>query len=67
MREYEVLETASFINISGSKFIDEIATREEVYGSDSEFESYKLVDHNIVEIFDNVFNLLKLKKLRIPL
>jgi len=66
IREYEILEILSFLNLRGEDLIDEIATREEFYGSGSEFDSYKIVDQNIVILFDNDFNLSKIKKLGIP-
>jgi hypothetical protein len=66
MREYEDQITLSFININEAKHIDEIATRPEFYGEGSEFESYKIVDKNIVKLFDTGFDLNKIKKLEIP-
>lgn len=66
MREYEEQVLSSFVNINGSEFIDEIATREEFYGESSEFEIYKIVDHNIIKLFESGFDLNKIKKLEIP-
>ena len=66
IREYESLESVAKINVYDSKFIDEIATREDVYGEESEFESYKIADQNIVNLFENSFDITKIKTLGIP-
>jgi hypothetical protein len=66
MREYETQNIVAAVNVLNSRFIDEIATREEIYGDGSEFEIYKIVDQNIVKLFDARFNLEKIKKLEIP-
>ena len=66
MREYEDQNMVASVNILGSAFIDEIATRQEFYGDGSEFEIYKVVDFNIIKLFDAGFDLSKIKKLEIP-
>lgn len=67
MREYPSYQTYLSINIKSQDKIDEIATRFEVYGDDAEGESFKIVDNNIVKLFENDFNLEKIKSLDIPL
>lgn len=66
MREYEDQIIIASFNILDSRFIDEIATRQEFYGEASEFEAYKIVDQNIIKLFESDFDLTKLKKLDIP-
>jgi hypothetical protein len=67
MREYEKTDSASILNLKGEKYIDEVTSRKEIFGDGSEFESYKIVDHNITSLFDRNFDLTKLKKLEIPI
>ena len=66
MREYEDQIIVATVNVNSSLFVDEIATREEFYGPESEFESYKIVDQNIIKLFESDFNLTKIKKMEIP-
>lgn len=69
MREYPKVQT-TMVNLSNVKEfdkIDEIATRTEIYGAEAESESYKIFDANIVNLFDNRFNMAKIKNLSIPL
>lgn len=46
--------------------IDEIASRENVYGAGAEGQAHRIFDFNITEIVDAGFDLSKLKRLRIP-
>lgn len=66
MREYEDQIIVASVNILDSRFIDEIATKEEFYGEASEFETYKIVDQNIIKLFEAEFDITKLRKLDIP-
>ena len=45
---------------------DELITRRDLLGENSESESYKLVDFNIVKLYENGFNIGKLKSIDIP-
>lgn len=65
-REYPDYTTFITILINEDDLIDEIASRDEIYGADGEDESYKIVDNNIVKLFEADFNLIKLTKLEIP-
>ena len=47
--------------------IDEIAVRPEVYGPLTEGDSYKIWDHNIVQIAEARYDIRKLPNMRIPL
>lgn len=52
--------------IKESDLLDEIASREEIYGSGSEDLSYKIFDANIVELFESGFDISKIRRLKIP-
>lgn len=58
--------TATYINLKNGDTLDEIASRKEIYGDGAEDQSYKIFEHNIVEICDANFDLNKLKKMKIP-
>jgi len=58
--------TAFQIDIKEGDLLDEVASREEVFGTFGENRSYQLFDQNAVEIVENGFDLSKLKKLRVP-
>ena len=47
--------------------IDEIVTRREIYGDDSEEDINKVIEMNIEDIFESRFDLTKIKELRIPI
>lgn len=60
-------QTATIIdNIQGS-MLDDIASRQEIYGDGSEDLSYILFEANIIDIVENDFDEGKLKKLIIPI
>jgi len=67
MREYPIYTTAQIINIRADDRPDEIATRKEHFGDNAEGDTYKIVDHNIAELFDAWFDLSKLKQLKVPI
>ena len=64
MRKYPDYITAFSMNVQDTDRIDEIATRQDIYGRDSEMDVYKIFDHNRVSIVDNRYSLNK--KLKIP-
>lgn len=66
-RPYPVYNTFVALKIKQGDDIDEIATRQGIYGDEAEGESYKIVDNNIIKLFENKFDLGKLTKLDIPL
>lgn len=59
---------ASFMKIEcdASSSLDEIASRDAIYGSGSESSAYKIFDENITELTDARFDLGKLRTLRVP-
>ena len=65
-RPIEKLKTLFEIPVDSTVFFDEIASRDDVYGSDAETKIYKLVDHNLVQIFSNNFNTSKISRVKIP-
>lgn len=46
--------------------IDEIATRDKTYRAGAEDQSYKIYDHNVINLVDSRFDLGKLKLLKVP-
>ena len=66
LREFPDYETAFNKQIISGDFIDEVASRKDVFGDDSEDLSYLIFEHNIVEIVEARWDLSKLKTLRIP-
>jgi len=67
MREYPDYQTFVKINLKNGDEIDEIASRQDIYGNEGEGESFKIVDNNIIKLFEADFNLEELNKLDIPL
>lgn len=65
-REYPKYSTGSTLDIKVGDSIDEIITRREYYGDDSEGEVYKAVEHNIEDLFEAKFDVSKLKSIKIP-
>ena len=47
--------------------VDEVASRDSVYGEFGEGESFRIFDLNVVELTENNFNLSALKALKVPL
>lgn len=66
MTEYTDQALAATIPIQKYDRIDEVVTRKEVYGDDSEEDINKVVEMNIEEIYESRFDLTKIKELRIP-
>jgi len=65
-REYPNYEKLIHVVVNSEDMIDEIASRYEVYGDGGEAESYKIVDYNIVKLFEAEFDLSKIYSLDIP-
>jgi hypothetical protein len=66
MREYIEYQTATTTTVQNDSRIDEIASRPEIYGDDSEGDSYRIIDHNLVVIMENNFELSGLGQIKIP-
>ena len=54
------------VECDNSSSLDEIASRDAIYGAGSESSAYKIFDENIVELVDAHFDLGKLRTLRVP-
>lgn len=67
IREFPKYVTMAILQIQGASSLDEIASREEVYGDDMESQSYKIFEHNAKDIVNAGFDLTKLTTLRIPM
>lgn len=67
MREYPEYNTLFILNdIRQGDYIDEIATRQDVYREDREDLSYMLFEANIREIVEANWDLRKIRSLKIP-
>ena len=55
------------LDIRNGERIDEIVSRDIVYGKGGEIQAYRIFEANIVKIIDNLFTIDNLKKLNIPL
>ena len=65
-REYPDYEKLLSVVITNDDKIDELASRNEAYGDGGEDKSYKIVDYNIVNLFEADFSLSKINSLEIP-
>ena len=54
------------LKINQGDQLDEIASRSEIFGADSESLSYFLFESNIEKLAENKFDLSKLHEIRIP-
>jgi len=66
MREIPLMVTNDTVKIFPGDRIDEIISREEFYGDNSEAEAYRLFDHNVEEIIESDYSLSKIDKLQVP-
>ena len=48
-----------------TEFIDEIATRDDIYGTGREGDSYKIYDANSIKMVENDFDFTKIKRLKV--
>lgn len=49
------------------EFLDEIASRESVFGEGGEPQTYKLADYNAEILLENHFDLSRVRNLRVPI
>jgi hypothetical protein len=47
--------------------LDEVASRNSIFGEFTESEAYKIFDANVIKLMENNFDLTKLKKISVPL
>jgi len=66
MREIPIYNTLVNLKIDENAMLDEIATRQEVYGEAREDLSYAIFEHNMTAITENNFSLEKFKKIKVP-
>ena len=67
-REINGYQTALVLNDLAEKTeLDEVASRTDVFGDDTEFLSYLLFDHNVVKLIESRFDVSNLKELKIPI
>lgn len=65
MREYPSYNTLYEQAILAGDYIDEVASRPQVFGTDAEDQSYVLYEANILEIVEARWDLTKLKALKV--
>lgn len=55
------------VDVQADIEIDEVASRETIFGEDSEDQSYRIFDANIIKIVESKYDLSRIGKLGIPL
>ena len=66
MKEYPSYDEFVSISLKQNDRLDEIASRTEVFGEDSEALSYLLFEANVEKIVENDFDLNKIHEIRVP-
>ena len=66
MREYESTRTSRSIRVTGEDSLDEIATRQDVWGERGYRQAYLLFDHNRVAMVEQALDLGSVRTLDIP-
>jgi hypothetical protein len=66
MREIPAYDTMFTVTKVAGEMVDEIASREEVYGSEAEDQSFLILEHNLREVCEYSWDLDKLRSLRVP-
>lgn len=59
-------ESFSKIECTSGTSLEEIASRDSVYGEGSEASAYKIFDENVIELVEARFDMGKIRSLRIP-
>jgi hypothetical protein len=65
MRDIPIQNIKKTIDYGGGP-LDEIVSRQDVFGEYSEDQSYRIFEANLVSIFDAKFDMKKVKRLKIP-
>ena len=65
-REIPSYETLIQLKVEKGMMIDEVISRLQLYGEDNEDLSYAVLDHNIIKLTENNFDISKLDYLKIP-
>lgn len=55
------------IDKNENDLLDEVASRQEVYGNFGEIQSWRIFDLNIVKLTESNFDLTKINRLKIPI
>lgn len=66
MREYPTYRVQESIRLKKGDRLDEIASRPEFYGDETEGESYKLFEHNREVIYEAKFDLTQVRLIEVP-
>ena len=65
MRPIPLLPVIFTITKSETEFIDEIVTRDDIYGLNREGDSFKIYDANAVKMVEKRFDFTKIKRLKV--
>ena len=60
-------ESFMVVECDSSSSLDEIASRDSVYGEGSEGSAYRIFDENVAELVEAHFDLGKLRTVRVPI
>jgi hypothetical protein len=66
IRPIKPLALSTSVNVKENDLLDDLASRENVYGEFGELLSWRIFDLNIVKLTENNFNMSKIKKLNVP-
>jgi hypothetical protein len=66
-REISVQTINQEIDVDKGDLLDEIASRNEVFGANGEIQTWRLFDANIVTLTESNFQIENIKKLKVPL
>jgi hypothetical protein len=66
-REISVQTINQEIDVDKGDLLDEIASRNEVFGANGEIQTWRLFEANIITLTENNFQIENIKKLKVPL
>lgn len=66
MREYPTYTHMTNLKTQADDMIDQIASRQEIYGTSAEHSVYRIYENNIENLFECYFDMSKIKILDIP-
>ena len=66
IRDFTVFENGLIVKNEQGLFIDELISRREYFGNNSEDLVWAIADHNAEKLVENNFNVSKIKNIKIP-
>jgi hypothetical protein len=67
IKPFADLQSGKIIEVNSKMDLDELASRKEIYGDDTEGLTYLIVEKNAEILIENDFDLNRVKKLDIPI